>query len=67
MYSMTVRDRKQSLRGNTLLGFCDDDPNIYFHNLQVKELKFQDIILWKHHVKLLSQSFRSVSSDLHQC
>ena len=23
--------------------------------------------LWKHHVKLLLQSFRSVSSDLHQC
>ena len=26
----------------------------------------QSIILWKHHVHLLSQSFRSMSSDLHQ-
>ena len=23
--------------------------------------------LWKHHVNLLLQSFRSVSSDIHQC
>ena len=26
----------------------------------------ENIILWKHHVSLLSQSFRSVTSDLHQ-
>ena len=25
------------------------------------------LALWKHHVNLLLQSFRSVSSDLHQC
>ena len=26
-----------------------------------------NLALWKHHVNLLLQSFRSVSSDLHQC
>ena len=25
------------------------------------------LALWKHHVRLLLQSFRGVSSDLHQC
>ena len=25
------------------------------------------LALWKHHVNLLLESFRSVSSDLHQC
>ena len=27
----------------------------------------QSIILWKHYLNLVSQSFQSVSSDLHQC
>ena len=32
----------------------------YFHG-------YTCLALWKHHVNLLLQSFRSVSSDLHQC
>ena len=25
------------------------------------------LALWKHHVNLLLQSFRSINSDIHQC
>ena len=33
----------------------------------IQTLAYTCLALWKHHVNLLLQSFRSVSSDLHQC
>ena len=41
--------------------------NIYLFNApKVGILKCASLVLWKHHVNLRPQNFRSVSSDLHQ-
>ena len=36
-------------------------------NISKSKVYATSLALWKHQVNLLLQSFRSVSSDLHQC
>ena len=46
----------------------DGDPSsTFFDFVHTKFSNITSLALWKHRVNLLLQSFRSVSSDLHQC
>ena len=56
--------KAESGRSNT--PGCVPQRLLKHHKSKVR-LEYQNIILWKTPRSLLSQSFRSVSSDLHQC
>jgi hypothetical protein len=54
--------------GSFLLNISDTTYTYFISSLYVcMAIKHIIVCLWKHHVNLLLQSFRSVSPDLHQC